>query len=126
MARLTINDFSKDVKEIVNPNVNKIMIRSRYDTKTKLRLQDEKITIRNLKESDLTAKKTPRDLLHTVTVVEDQRPDLIALNFYKDARLYWVILGANGLRDASEIHEGDVITIPARDSIYGANGILLR
>ena len=39
---------------------------------------------------------------------------------------YWVILGANGLREASEIHEGDVITIPARDSINGANGILLR
>lgn len=126
MGRFTKMDFSDEVKEVVNPNTNRIMVRGRYDAKAKLRLDDEKITIRNLKQSDLTAKRTNRDLIHKVTLDEDRRPDLIALSFYGDARLYWVILGANDLREKEDVRKGMLLRIPAKDSLYGANGILLR
>ena len=126
MGRYTKMDFSDEVKSIVNPNTNRIRIRGRYDAKTKLRLEDEKITIRNLKQSDLTARKTERDLMHRVTLDEDKRPDLIALNFYGDARLYWVILGANDLREKEQIRKGMLIRVPSKDALYGTNGVLLR
>ena len=83
-------------------------------------------TIRNLKDDDLVARVTNRDIMHKVTLDEDQRPDLIALNFYGDPRLYWVILGANDLREKSEVIKGMTIRIPAKESLYGANGLLSR
>lgn len=126
MGRFTKMDFSDEVKDVVTPNSNKLKIRGRYDAKTKLRLDDEKITIRNLKQSDLTARRSARDLMHRVTLDEDKRPDLIALNFYGDARLYWVILGANDLREKEEVRKDMLIRIPSKDALYGANGILLR
>ena len=126
MGRFTKMDFSSEVTDVVNPNPNRIKIKGRYDAKAKLRLDDEKITIRNLKQSDLTAKETTRDLMHRVTIDEDKRPDLIALTFYGDARLYWVILGANDLREKEDIKKGMLIRIPAKDTIFGSNGLLLR
>ena len=126
MGRYTKEDFSEDVKKVVNPNTNKIKIMGRYDAKTKLRLQDDIITIRNLKESDLKAKESTRDLVHRVTLDEDKRPDLVALNFYGDARLYWVILGANDLREKEELRKDMLIRIPAKDSVYGVDGVLLK
>lgn len=126
MGRFTKADFSNEIKDVVNPNLNKVVIKGRYDAKTKLRLEDEKITIRNLKQSDLTARRSNSDLMHRVTVDEDRRPDLIALDFYGDARLYWVILGANDLREKEDVKVGMLLRIPAKDSLYGSNGILLR
>jgi hypothetical protein len=126
MGRYTLSDFSNEVKEISNPNKNRVRVRGRYDTKTKLRLDDEKITIRNLKQSDLTAKPTERDIIHRVTLDEDKRPDLIALKFYGDARLYWIILGANNLREKEEVRKDMLIRLPSKDAIYGSNGVLLR
>lgn len=126
MARYTRMDFSNEVKEISNPNVGKVMVTGRYDIKTRMRLDDGNITIRNLKDDDLVAKVTSRDIMHKVTLDEDQRPDLIALNFYGDPRLYWVILGANDLREKSEVMKGMTIRIPAKESLYGANGLLSR
>ena len=126
MGRFTKMDFSDEVTEVSNPNPNKIMIKGRYDAKTKLRLEYEKITIRNLKQSDLTAKVSSRDIMHRVTVDEDKRPDLIALSFYGDARFYWVILGANDLREKEDVRVDMLLRIPAKDSVFGANGILLK
>ena len=126
MGRYTKMDFSSDVKEISNPNPSTIRVIGRYDIKTRMRLDDGKITIRNLKDNDLVAKFSNRDLIHTVTVDEDQRPDLIALNFYGDPRLYWVILAANDLREKSEVIKGMPIRIPAKDSLYGINGLMSK
>ena len=124
MGRYTKEDFSNDVKSITNPNLNKTKVMGRYDAKTKIRLQDDILTIRNLKESDLKAKESTRDLIHRVTLDEDKRPDLIALNFYGDARLYWIILGANDLREKEELRKDMLVRIPAKDSVYGVDGIL--
>ena len=116
--------FSKDVNEIVNANT--VNIRGRYDTKVRLRMNDEKLIIRNLNESDLVAGKTDNDIIHTVSLSEDKRPDLVANKYYGDARLYWVILGANNLREKEQLTKGMVIRIPSKNAIYGSNGVLIR
>lgn len=116
--------FSNEVKEIVKPDVDEI--RSRYDTKMRLRMSDDKLIIRRLKKDDLVAEVTTQDIIHTVTPIEVGRPENLALTYYGDARLYWVILAANNLRDRTELTDGLIITIPAIKSLYSSNGLLLR
>lgn len=108
--------FSNKVEDVVQ--VSNTSIRSRYDTKVRLKLDNNNLIIRNLKHNDLVASKTDADLIHTVTAVEDKRPDLIANSFYKDARLYWIILAANGLNEADELRKGSIIRIPSKSSMY--------
>ena len=116
--------FSDEVKEVVEST--KREFKTRYDSKVRLRLDDNKLVIRNLKSPDLKASQSERDIIHTVTLDENERPDLIALNFYGDARLYWVILGANGFREKSQVKRGQIIRIPSMNSLYGADGLIVR
>ena len=116
--------FSNEVKEVVEST--KKEFKTRYDSKVRLRLNDKKLVIRNLKSPDLKANQSERDIIHTVTLDERERPDLVALNFYGDARLYWVILGANGLREKSQLKEGLVIRIPSMNALYGSDGLIVR
>ena len=126
MSRYRITDFSSEVRDISNPNLSKTKIITRYDGKTRIRLEDNKLTVRNLKEADLVALKSENDIMHRVTLEEDSRADLIALKFYGDARLYWIILAANGLRDPGEVKREMLIRIPSKNSVYGSNGILSK
>ena len=116
--------FSNEVKEVVEST--KKEFKTRYDSKVRLRLNDNKLVIRNLKSLDLKANQSERDIIHTVTLDERERPDLVALNFYGDARLYWVILGANGLKEKSQLKEGLVIRIPSMNALYGSDGLIVR
>ena len=116
--------FSNEVKEVVEST--KKEFKTRYDSKVRLRLNDNKLVIRNLKSPYLKANQSERDIIHTVTLDERERPDLVALNFYGDARLYWVILGANGLRERSQLKEGLVIRIPSMNALYGSDGLIVR
>lgn len=116
--------FSNEVKEVVEST--KKEFKTRYDSKVRLRLNDNKLVIRNLKSPDLKANQSERDIIHTVTLDERERPDLVALNFYGDARLYWVILGANGLRERSQLKEGLVVRIPSMNALYGSDGLIVR
>lgn len=116
--------FSNEVKEVIEST--KKEFKTRYDSKVRLRLNDNKLVIRNLKSPDLKANQSERDIIHTVTLDERERPDLVALNFYGDARLYWVILGANGLRERSQLKEGLVIRIPSMNALYGSDGLIVR
>lgn len=116
--------FSDEVKEVVEST--KREFKTRYDSKVRLRLEDNKLVVRNLKNPDLTATQSERDIIHTVTLDENERPDLIALKFYGDARLYWVVLGANGFREKSQVKKGLVIRIPSMNSLYGSNGLIVR
>ena len=116
--------FSKEVKNISESNLK--ACRGRYDAKIRLRLADNKLVIRNLKKPDLTAKESNTDIIHTVTLYEAERPDLIALKYYDDARLYWVILGANNLKEKAELTNGLIIRIPTISSIYGNDGLISR
>lgn len=116
--------FSNDVKELVTSK--EIQPKTRYDSKIRLRLNNNKLIVRNLKNDDLEAKQSERDIIHKVTLDEDERPDLIALKYYNDPRLYWVILGANGFREKSQLKQGKLIRIPAMNSLYGFNGLILK
>lgn len=116
--------FSDRVTDLVNSTAT--TYRGRYDAKVRLRLDDSKLVIRNLKEPDLVPDINERDITHTVTITEEARPDLIALNYYGDARLYWVILGANNLREKSQLTQGLLIRIPSKVSVYGSDGLLTR
>ena len=116
--------FSDDVKEVIEST--KTNFKTRYDSKVRLRLADNKLVIRNLKKPDLTAAQSDRDIIHTVTLDEDERPDLVALNFYGDARLYWVILGANNLREKAQFKKGTLVRIPSMKSLYGSDGLIIR
>ena len=116
--------FSNEVKEVVEST--KKEFKTRYDSKVRLRLNDNKLVIRNLKSPDLKANQSERDIIHTVTLDERERPDLVALTFYGDARLYWVVLGANGLREKSQLKEGLVIRIPSMNALYGSDGLIVR
>ena len=116
--------FSNEVKEVIEST--KKEFKTRYDSKVRLRLNDNKLVIRNLKSPDLKANQSERDIIHTVTLDERERPDLVALNFYGDARLYWVILGANGLREKSQLKEGLVVRIPSMNALYGSDGLIVR
>lgn len=95
--------FSQKVTEVVSSDASKV--KSRYDAKVRLRLDDNNLVIRNLKDNDLVPPKTSSDIIHTVTLTEDKRPDLIANHFYSDARLYWIILAANGLREREDLRK---------------------
>lgn len=123
MATYRKEFFSNDVKEIIQPDVDNI--KSRYDTKIRLRMNDNKLVVRTLKSKDLVATQSSNDIVHTVTPTEAHRPENISLKYYGDARLYWVILAANNMRDRSELKNGMVITIPALKSLYGNGGILI-
>lgn len=116
--------FSNEVKEVVEST--KKEFKTRYDSKVRLRLDDNKLVIRNLKSPDLKANQSERDIIHKVTLDEKERPDLIALKYYSDARLYWVILGANGFREKSQVKEGLLIRIPSMNSLYGSEGLIIR
>jgi hypothetical protein len=114
--------FSKDVKALVQPTVSSI--RGRYDTKVRLRREDGNLQVRPLSRSDVVAEKTAQDVIHEVLPYEDQRPDLTALNYYGDARLYWVILAANDLKAKNEYVNGMIVRIPSATTLYSKGGVL--
>ena len=116
--------FSDEVKEVVE--TTKKEFKTRYDSKVRLRLKDNKIVIRNLKSPDLKANQSERDIINTVNLDEDQRPDLIANKIYGHARLYWVILGANGLREKSQVRKGTMVRVPSMNALYGTDGLIVR
>jgi nucleoid-associated protein YgaU len=126
MSKYTKEDFSEEVTNVINPNLSRTKIITRYDGKTRIRLDSGELTLRNLKESDIFAIPSSNDLSHRVTVDEDMRPDLVALRFYGDARLYWVILAANDLRDPGDLKRNMLIRIPSKNSLYGSDGVLAK
>lgn len=126
MSKYTKADFSSEVTNVINPNISKTKIVTRYDGKTRIRLDSGELTIRSLKESDIVANRDKYDLVHKVTVDEDMRPDLVALRYYGDPRLYWVILAANDLRDPGDLKRDTTIVIPSKNSLYGSDGVLAK
>ena len=62
--------------------------------------------------------------MHTVQPFEENRPDLVALKYYGDARLYWVVLAANDLKSAKDFIDGLVIRVPSIYSVYGQGGVM--
>lgn len=114
--------FSKDVKALVQPTI--LRVKNRYDNKIRLRRLDDRLQVRPLNLSDLKSKENSQDILHTVQPFEANRPDLVALKYYGDARLYWVVLAANDLKSAKDFIDGLVIRVPSIYSVYGQGGVM--
>jgi nucleoid-associated protein YgaU len=68
--------------------------------------------------------RSKEDLFYTVTVIHQNRLDLIANLFYKNSRLWWVIAEANSLNDPFNVPIGLTLVIPNPGNIFGAGGIV--
>ena len=122
---ITRDWYSKDlVKEIFTPDLT--TIRSRYDLKEQMLLNDNTLVIRNMRRADMVPVRSSSDMEHEVEAKEAYRPDIIAYNMYGDARLAWVILAANDLSDMLDLRAGLRIRIPSTASIYSSNGVMSR
>lgn len=126
-SNYSIRDWYSEekVKSIQIPQLS--TWRSRYDLKDQLRLTEtDDLVIRNLRYSDLVPIQTSEDTIHEITPAEDRRPDIIAYNYYGDARMAWIILSANGYSDFMDFEKGTTIRIPSITALYGAGGIMMR
>lgn len=66
------------------------------------------------------------DMFHKVKLNEVGRLDLIAYNYYKNPLLWWVIAQANNIYDPiAGLEVGTLLRIPAIETLYGFNGVLL-
>lgn len=124
MAVFKIEYFSKEVKDIVKPDVKEI--RTRYDNKMRLRMENDKLVVRNLKKRDFVAERTNADIVHTIDATESFFPESVANKYYGDPRLYWIILAANNMSCRNEFLSGINIIIPSKRAVYGNSGVLLR
>ena len=77
----------------------------------------------------LTPRRIPRrrdDVLHTLTLVHQYRPDLLAFDLYGNSNLWWVFQARNpnAFQDAIwDFRAGTKFYIPKKDTIETALGI---
>lgn len=77
----------------------------------------------------LTPRRIPRlrdDVLHTLTLVHQYRPDLLAFDLYGNSNLWWVLQARNpnAFQDAIwDFRAGTKFYIPKKDTIETALGI---
>lgn len=75
---------------------------------------------------ELIIPSTPYDQYHRVQEHEVGRLDKIAEDYYNNPLLWWVVAQANGYFDPiRKIAPGTLLRIPAIETLYGNNGILL-
>lgn len=123
-SEITRKWYSNEVSTIISSKSS--YVRSRYDLKDRLRLQNEDLIVRPMKWYDMIPMYSTADTTHTITGEERWRPDILAQRYYRDPRLYWVILAANGMKSVLEFKEGISIRVPSQDALYGRNGVMYR
>lgn len=71
-------------------------------------------------ERDITIEKNQiTDIEVIIDSKYQNRPDIIAYEYYGDPTLAWIILQYNNIIDTKEeLISGKVITIPSRDRVY--------
>lgn len=117
--------YSKSkVKTIFSPNLS--TWRSRYDLKDQLLLRDGNLVIRNMRKSDLISPTNSTDMEHEVEPGEAYRPDIIAHRVYGDARMAWIILSFNNMKEVFELKAGMRIVIPSATTIYRTGGVMSK
>lgn len=68
----------------------------------------------------------PNDIYHRIKNNEVSRLDILAHLYYKNPLLWWVIALANDIHDPFlPLDPGTLIRIPAIETLYGKDGILL-
>lgn len=61
--------------------------------------------------------ESDEDMFHLVTQADERRIDLIAHRYYGDVNLWWVIAEANNIINPMVLTVGDVLRIPAHDTV---------
>ena len=65
--------------------------------------------------------ESEEDMYHVVQVGEANRLDLIAYQYYNDARYWWLLASANNMIDPFVLVVGSTIRVPSLNSYYVAN-----
>lgn len=107
--------MAKDVTFITNPDPGRLT--SRYNL-IRLYVNQENRMVQETWDR-LPIVEQPEDSYHEVMSYEAHRPDLVALAYYGDMNLYWVIAQANGLTDAfAETVAGLKLRIPNAPYVF--------
>lgn len=101
-------------------------VQSRYSSKVNLNLKNGDTIIRNLRISDLEIEESDEDIVYKIEPSERYRPDLLALKYYNNPNLAWVLLAANNMKTIFDFKDGIVIRIPNVTSLYTNGGILSK
>lgn len=101
-------------------------VQSRYSSKVNLNLKNGDTIIRNLRISDLEIEESDEDIVYKIEPSERYRPDLLALKYYNNPNLAWVLLAANNMKTIFDFKDGVVIRIPNVTSLYTNGGILSK
>lgn len=68
----------------------------------------------------------PSDRIHTVSLEDRGRLDIISFMYYRTSLLWWLIAEANNIYDPFQVIDtGTQLRIPSIDTLYGNYGILL-
>ena len=59
-----------------------------------------------------------------MTLAQKNRIDKIALLYYRDSSMYWVICYENRIKNPLILEAGTILRIPTSNSLYRYNGIL--
>lgn len=68
--------------------------------------------------------KHENDSYYKVKAGMRNRLDLLAYEYYNSAQLWWVIAVANDISNPLELDPGQILRIPAMETLYGFKGIL--
>ena len=101
-------------------------VQSRYSSKVNMNLKNGDTIIRNLRISDLEIEESDEDIVYKIEPSERYRPDLLALKYYNNPNLAWVLLAANNMKTIFDFKDGVVIRIPNVTSLYTNGGILSK
>lgn len=79
------------------------MAKSRYRFFYDVFNEDENHSQKGLMEQDIKALfSDATDIIYSIPIEEEYRPDLIAKRFYGNPKLFWVIVYANSISDSPE------------------------
>lgn len=73
---------------------------------------------------DIEIPESNSDNYHEVGSGEVNRLDLIAYQYYNNARLWWIIALANNIKNPLILEVGDLLRVPSLDVVYGYGGVL--
>lgn len=87
-------------------------------------LQDEKGNIYHENWIKRGIEKSTGDSYYKVTMVEENRLDIISMSIYGTPRYWWVIALANDIIDPFDVPVGTELRIPLIETLFNKGGIL--
>jgi len=95
------------------------MAKSRYKFFYDVFNEDTNHTQKGLMEEDVKALfSSSDDIIYSIPIEEEYRPDLIAKRFYGNPKIYWIIVYVNSISDSPEgFYEGRTIRVPRYEKV---------